>query len=514
MSEIDDIFNKHYKAGDITKPKPGAEPPPTPGSIGFLNGALDLGPISTFARNAVNKGTFGIADRVAAMLPESMTGTKDLESVRKKGADMRARDPWAATGGDVAGLAAQQFPVLKAMRAGTAAVPAAAAVHRVLTGGSIPANIAGGMLTGGATAGVNAVADNAWGERQGQVGIGDAAKEIGLGVLGGGIGGGVGGAIAGKAINRAGTQIPSGILADTAAAADPTKLAKFGLTGAAAPNAEQLLRMVPGAAKDKYAPMVGEIFERAGKGASDDLFPALRTNLGAQAPGKVNPGYRGSFEQRAAVAAQDAKDAAKAVAKGAPAKEVKAASFLPAETRDTAKMLRDAAINKTAANPVIPRAFESRFVKEAADRASDPAVTAQASNLLSKLDPTIARQLAKTVEAGEFKGMEHALRSGPRTKPVVPEGKPPDMKLDIPGISDVADVLRNLYASTIKKRAFNQAGEAGEALVTQPVKALGDMGRRTAGQTAIGMAGYPASELLLANWARKLGIVPEGTPIR
>ena len=122
MSEIDDLFKKHLKPKGDEPAAPGTAAPKPPDVSG-----LDtvLNPIRTYARHAVNKGTFGLADQAAAFLRG-----KDVADIRKEGADMRKRDPWSATAGDVSGLVAQQIPVMKGLKAGTAAAPALAWAHR------------------------------------------------------------------------------------------------------------------------------------------------------------------------------------------------------------------------------------------------------------------------------------------------------------------------------------------------------------------------------------------------
>lgn len=509
-----DDMDAYFKTGlkPLQPASPGTLETPDAKQISFLNSVL--GPVRTFARNAVNTGTFGLADQAAAALRG-----ESVEDVRKKGAEMAAENPTSATAGKFAGYVGQQAPVLRGLTAATSAaraVPLAAAAYRGLTGGTVAAGAGGGALLGGTTAGINAAADNAWGERAGKVTGGEAAKEIALGAVGGGLLGAGSNAIFGNAINRAGPRIAADVQADVRAAADPSRLAPYGLTGDAAPNLEQLLRMVPGEARDTVAPMVGKIFEKAGKGSDDALFPALRTNRAAQFPEKPNiDAYTGSFAQRADAAAKNAASATKGVAKDAPTTPIRAASFLPPEIRDVTTMLRDAAINKRAANPVIPHAQEARFLQEAAKREADPAVAARAEGLLARADPTLARQLEYGVRDAQFKNMGNILRPGPTAGPPQPPSRGPrevNLHLNIPLVSEFWNALKNPAARMAQNRAVNEARSAGTDMVTQPLQAAADMGARTTAQTAGGMTGYPTSEMLFSNLLRRIGILPEPTP--
>jgi hypothetical protein len=506
--EIDDLFKQHLAPSSAAAATGKKKPSPDAERIGWLNSVLD--PARAFARGAVNKATFGGAEHAAAWLRG-----KPVEDIRGETAELRRDNPISSTVGDVSGLIAQQLPVFKGLKvasaAGKAASPALAAVHRGLTGGSIPAGIGGQALVGGTTAGLNAAADAAWGDRP--VSAGDAIKEIAGGTVAGGIGGGIGNALFGGAIARAGPQIPKGILSQAELNADPVKMAAYGLTGAAKPNAEQLLRMTPGASRDTYAPIVGEIFERAGKGASDRSFPALRTNEAAQFPSKVAPNYVGSFAQRAKAAADNAATANKAVAAGVPTTPIRAASFLPEDVREVSKMLRDAAVNKRSPNSPVPHAFEERFVKGAVERATDPAAVAKGSNLLGKVDPSVARQLERTVQDAEFKHMADVLRSGPRPAPPAAAGRGVrDINLNIPLVSEIWNTGKGAVQGAAAKRSVSQGTEAGTALVDDPVQGLMELGVRTPGQAASGIVGTAATNALLENLIRKLGIMPEGVP--
>src|SRR4051812_46949686 len=183
-----DDMDAYFKNGlkPLQPAPPGTLETPDAKQISFLNSVL--GPVRTFARNAVNTGTFGLADQAAA----AVRG-ESVEDVRKKGAEMAAENPTSATAGKVAGYIGQQAPVMRGLTAATSAaraVPLAGAAYRGLTGGTVAAGVGGGALLGGTTAGINAAADNAWGERAGKVTGGDAAKEIALGVIGGGLLGG------------------------------------------------------------------------------------------------------------------------------------------------------------------------------------------------------------------------------------------------------------------------------------------------------------------------------------
>ena len=357
-----------------------------------------------------------------------------------------------------------------------------------------------------------------WGERAGKLDAGDYFKAGALGAVGGGVGGGVGNAIFGKAINRAGAQVPRDITDAARTAVDPARMAPFGLTGAAAPNAEQALRMVPGEAANRFAPIVRDIFSRAGKGADDAAFPALRTQKAAQFPDKYAPDYRGSFAQRADAATKNAKDATKAVGIGVPNTPVRATSFMPQEFRDMVTMLRDAAINKRAANPQIPHAQEARFVREAANRTPDPAVASRAEGLLSRVSPTLERELRHNVEALQFKHMGDVLRGGPKAGPaadaVAPRAREMNLNFNIPIVSEAWNAAKTPIARGIANRTQRQGAEAGTELVQNAIPALERMGRRTVGQEAAGLAGYPAGDMLLGNLLRKLGVFPEATPIR
>ena len=295
-------FEKFFKKPkDEAAPAGTAAPKPPDTSI--------LDKVATFAGQGLNKASFGLADHAAALLNDM-----SVEEIRKIRNDRAARNKWSAGAGDVAGLVAQQLPVMKLLKAGTAAAPALAWAHRALTGGSVPAGIVGQGIAGGATGLTDAATQDMWGERAGKLDAGDYLKSVGLGMGGGAVGGGIGNAIFGKAINRAGEQVPQAVRDATRAATDPARMAPYGLTGAAAPNAAQGLRMAGGEARDKFAPIVEEIFERAGKGAGDRSFPALRANKAAQFPEKYAPDYRGSFAQRADSAAKNAKTSDKASA--------------------------------------------------------------------------------------------------------------------------------------------------------------------------------------------------------
>jgi hypothetical protein len=511
MSEVDDLFKKHYKDPYAAKPTtPAVDAAKKDGEkLGILDSIMQ--PVSTFSRNALNKATFGLADHAASYL----RGTS-VEDERKKGADMRARDPWSATAGDVAGLAAQQVPVARGLALGTgairAAVPLAGAVNRAITGGGVVQGILGQGLVGGTTAGINAATDNAWGEGAGKRDAMDTIKEIGLGAAGGAVGGGIGNALFGGAINRAGTQIPSGILADAKAAADPAKMAKFGLTGKAAPNAEQALRMAGGEAADRFAPAVGEIFEKAGSRSTDSMFPALRTNAAAQFPKKTADDYTGSFAQMADSAKRSAALAEKGIAKGASTKPIRAASFLDQETREASKLARDAAVNKKAANPKIPHAFESRFLDEAADLATNPASANAAKAAMGRAEQTLARRTEKRDLGREFADMREKLQAGPRNHSP-PQPTSPNVTVNnnlIPFLPEIVNGLKGLG----KNRPYNQAFEAAEGLASDPFKNLAAMGRRSGGQEAAGLLGYPGGELIFENLIRKLQLAPSAGDIR
>jgi hypothetical protein len=507
-------FDRYFKKPD-TKPAatPGAAPPDT----SLLRDVMDK--FQTFAGSGLNKASFGVADHAASLLSTPIFGGgngADVEQIRARRQGLAKENPWTAGAGEFAGLAAQQLPVMKLAKVGTAAVPALAWAHRALTGGSVGAGITGQGMVGGATALANAATDNAWGEGAGKRDAGDVLKEFGLGLTGGAIGGGIGNALFGGAMAKAGPQIPQAIRDATRAATDPARMAPFGLTGAAAPNAEQALRMAGGEARDKFAPIVGDIFKRASKGADDASFPALRTNKAAQFPEKYAPDYKGSFAQRAEAAAANAKSAEKGIEKGVPQTNMPAASFLPPEIRDVAKMLRDAAINKQAANPVIPKAFESRFVREAANRAADPDAAARATSQLSNLNPTMQRVLERGVEDAQFKNMGELLRPGPKAgAAVTPRNRDINVHFQLPIVTEAWNAVKGPVTRGMESHAHSQVGKAGEQLAN-PATAMGAldaMGQRTFGQTAAGSAGYPTGEMAFANWLRKVGILPEATPI-
>lgn len=508
MSDFDRYFKKPDPAPATT---PGAAPPDT----SLLRDVMDK--FQTFAGSGLNKASFGIADHAAALLDTPIFGDgkgASVEDVRARRQNLAKENPKTAMGGEFAGLAAQQLPVMKLAKVGTAAVPALGWLHKAITGGSVPAGIVGQGTVGGATGLVDAATEDMWGERAGKLDAGDYLKRLGLGLTGGAIGGGIGNALFGKAINRAGEQVPEAVRDAVRTAVDPARMAPYGLTGAAAPNAAQALRMAGGEGRDKFAPIVEEIFGKAGKGASDASFPALRANKAAQYPEKYAPDYKGSFAQRADAAAKNAKDAEKGIERGVPQTNMPAASFLPPEIRDVAKMLRDASINKQAANPVIPKAFESRFVREAANRAADPDAAARATSQLSNLNPTMQRVLERGVEASRFKHVDDVLRPGVATKPVAPgRSREVNLNVNVPILSEAWNAVKGPVARGVERRTQSQAAEAGTALTQDAVGALDQMGQRTFGQGAAGSLGYPAGETAFSNWLKKLGVFPEATPI-
>lgn len=510
MSDFDRYFKKPDPAPATTT---GAKPPDT----SLLDDVLNK--VQTFTGSGLNKASFGIADHAASLLNTPIFGDgkgPDVEQIRKRRNDLAKENPKTAMAGEFAGLAAQQAPVMKLAKLGTAAVPALGWLHKAITGGSVPAGIVGQGAVGGATGLADAATEDMWGEKAGKLDAGDYLKRLGLGLAGGAVGGGVGNTLFGKAINRAGEQVPQAVRDATRTAVDPARMAPYGLTGAAAPNAAQALRMAGGEAKDKFAPIVEEIFTKAGKGASDASFPALRANKAAQFPEKYAPDYKGSFAQRADAAAKNAKDATKGVAPGVANTPVRAASFLPQEIRDVSTMLRDAAINKRAANPVIPHAFETRFVKEAANRSADPAAATRAGGLLSRINPTLERELEHTVRAGQFKHVDDVLRPGPNTKPVTTPGRSREVNLNVnvPILSEAWNAVKGPVARGIERRTQDQAAQAGTALTRDAAGALDQMGQRTFGQAAAGSLGYPTGETAFANWLKKVGILPEATPIQ